>query len=210
MDSFLSALEWRSAIKSFDPNKKLSQKQLDFILEAFRYSASSYGLQLWKCLVVENPKIREDLKAHSWGQAQITDASHLLVLCRQDSVSEADIDGYIQSIAETRGLPVEALGQFAGMMKGSLAGKTEQEKVSWMAAQVYIALGNLLAACAVAGIDSCPMEGFDRDKYNEVLGLKEKNLYAQLVLPVGFRSENDQYSQMKKVRYPREKVVETI
>ena len=207
---FLSSLQWRYATKSFDSTKKLTEEQLQYVLEAFRLSASSFGLQLWKCVVVENPEIRKTLQGHSWGQSQIVDASHLLVFCRLHSVDASHVDSFIADIAQTRGAPVAALEGYANMMKGTIASRDAESLARWMGHQVYLALGTVLSACAVAGIDSCPMEGFDPAKYNEVLGLTEKNLVAQVVLPIGFRSENDTYSQLKKVRYSLDAIVEKI
>ena len=204
MSNFIEALNWRAATKSFDSEKKLTTEQIQYLLEAFRLTASSYGLQLWKCVVVENNDLRARLRNHAWGQAQITDASHLLVLCRQTNIGTGHVDTYIDLVAQTKNIPAASLEGYANMMKGSITSKSQEDVANWAGKQVYIALGNLMAACAVAGIDSCPMEGFDPQKFNEELGLDEHNLAAQVLLPVGYRTEG---SETAKVRYPLESVV---
>lgn len=204
MTNFIEALKWRAATKSFNREKKLSHEQLQYLLEAFRLTASSYGLQLWKCVVVENSETRARLRAHAWGQPQITDASHLLVLCRQTNINESNVDTFVNFVASENNMPAENLKGYADMMKGSINSKSSEDVGHWTGKQVYIALGNLMAACAVAGIDSCPMEGFIPQKFNEELGLDAHNLSAQVLLPVGFRTEG---TETKKIRYPLESVV---
>ncbi|MDD5770375.1 MAG: NAD(P)H-dependent oxidoreductase [Candidatus Gracilibacteria bacterium] len=199
--NLLESLKWRYATKVFDKTKKVSQSDLSEILEAFRLSASSFGLQPWKIVVVENPELRQKLLPVSWNQSQVVDASHLLVLARLENVGEDLVEKYLDDIIKTRGVKKEDLAGYENMMKGALNSKTTEERNFWEIKQIYIALGNLLAFLASKQIDSCPMEGFDSKAYDEILGLKQLGLASCVVLPIGYRSEDDKYSQLPKVRF---------
>jgi nitroreductase len=197
-------LKWRYATKKFDPSKNISDKDLERLKEAIQLSVSSYGLQLYKVIVIKNKRLRKQLKEASWGQSQITDASHLFVFCNYTERSENHIDDYIQANSKIQGTPVDELSGYGEFIKGSLAQKTDLEWISWSEKQTYLALSNLLIACAELKIDACPMEGFESEKYNEILGLNEKGLNATVIAPVGFRSEEDHTQHRKKVRKPKE------
>lgn len=206
----LEKLEWRYAVKKFDAEKKLTTAQLDRIVAATRLSASSYGLQPYKILVIENPAIRERLKTVSWGQSQITDASHLVVFARVDDLNESHVDVYTKNIAETRNVNPEDLARFAGIMKGTVNGLDGDKAAAWTSKQAYLALGTLLTAAAAEGIDACPMEGFDAAQYDEILGLKDKKLATVVIAAIGFRAEDDVMQHAKKVRKPIAELVELI
>ena len=206
----IESLNWRYATKKFDPNKKIKPEDLETIKEAVRLSASSYGLQLYKVLVITDTEIREKLKPASWGQTQITDASHLFVFCSYTDVKDENIDDYLDLKADTQGLERDGLVDYGNMMKGAVNGMSESIKSQWTARQTYIALGNLLAACSMLRIDACPMEGFEPAKYNEILGLNEKGLSASVIATVGYRSEEDRTQHLKKVRKPSEDLFESI
>ena len=206
----IESLNWRYATKKFDPNKKIKPEDLETIKEAVRLSASSYGLQLYKVLVIEDPEIREKLKPASWGQTQITDASQLFVFCNFTDVIDKNIDDYLDLKAVTQDLDRGGLVDYGNMMKGAVSGMTAEIKSQWTARQTYIALGNLLAACSMLRIDACPMEGFEPAKYNEILGLNEKGLNAAVIATVGYRSEEDHTQGLKKVRKPAELLFESI
>lgn len=206
----IEGLNWRYATKKFDPNKKVKPDDLDTIKEVIRLSASSYGLQLYKVLVIEDPEIREKLKSVSWGQPQITDASHLVVFCNYTNVTDQHIDDFLELKAETQNLELEGLKDYGSMMKGSMSGLSDSQKSQWTAKQTYIALGNLLAACSMLRIDACPMEGFDPAKYNKILGLAEKGLNAAVIATIGYRSNEDKTQHLKKVRKPNEVLFETL
>ena len=201
-------LKWRYATKKFDPSKKISNEDLAKIKEAVQLSVSSYGLQLYKILIVEDSALREQLKPASWGQTQITDASHLFVFCSYASVKNEDIDEYINLKASTQGIAPGALTGYGDFMKSKLAEQTDSEKAHWTAKQTYLALGNLLAACAELNIDACPMEGFDAAQYDEILGLSQKGLSASVVATIGYRAEDDQTQNALKVRKPLELLFE--
>jgi nitroreductase len=206
----LESLNWRYATKKFDSTKKVNAEDLDKLLEAIRLSASSYGLQLFKVLVVEDKETREKLKAAAWNQSQITDASQVIVFCSYSDVTAEDIDNYISRTAATRNLDVNALAQYADFMKGTILGLDANVKQAWTARQTYIALGTLLAACAELRIDSCPMEGFDNAQFDEILGLEAKGLKSAVVATIGYRSEEDQLQYAAKVRKSKEDLFETI
>ena len=206
----IESLNWRYATKKFDPNKKIKPEDLETIKEAVRLSASSYGLQLYKVLVIDDPEIREQLKPASWGQTQITDASHLFVFCNYTDVKDENIDDYLDLKADTQGLDRDGLVDYGNMMKGAVSGMSEEIKSQWTARQTYIALGNLLAVCSMLRIDACPMEGFEPAKYNEILGLNEKGLNAAVIATVGYRSEEDQTQHLKKVRKPADALFESV
>ncbi len=205
--SIIDDLNWRYAVKEFDPNKKVSKEDLETILESLRLSASSFGLQTWKFVVVETQELKDKLVEHSWNQRQVADATYTIVLCRPTSFGNDDVDRYVKSVAETRGQGVEELKGFRNMMVGFVAGMDEEKMFTWMKNQIYIALGNMLTTCAHLRIDSCPMEGFIPNKYDEVLGLTEKGLASVVVCPIGYRSTNDKYAEAKKVRFPLDEVV---
>lgn len=206
----LNKLEWRYAVKKFDPAKKLSADQLEKLLAATRLSASSYGLQPYKILVVENPAVREQLKAVSNGQLQVTDASHLIVFARYTDLNETHVDDYMNNVAETRNIAPEQLAGFSGVVKGTVNRLGAEGTAVWSAKQAYLALGTLLTAAAVENIDACPMEGFDAAGYNRILGLTEKGLAAVVVAAIGFRAPDDVMQHARKVRKPIAELVEMI
>jgi len=206
----IKSLNWRYATKVFDPEKKVSDVDLNTLLEALRLTPSSFGLQFWKFLVVTNPQIREKLVEQSWNQRQVADSSHLIVFCRPAQVTHADVDRYIQNIADTRQTTLESLEGYSKMMKGFLDALKPEQKQAWMEKQIYIALGVLHTACALLQIDSCPMEGFVSGAYDEILGLPAKGLKSVVVCPIGYRSANDKAANLKKVRYPIKDCVDWI
>ena len=206
----LDNLNWRYATKKFDATKKVSTADLDKIKEAVRLSASSYGLQLFKVLIVDTAELREKLEPASWGQKQITEASHLFVFCNYSNYEESQVDEYVGLKASLSGLNPEGLKGYADFVKGALSNHSEESYKVWTAKQTYIALGNLMAACAELKIDSTPMEGFVPEQYNEILGLSEKGLNAAVVAAVGYRSENDATQHAKKVRKSNEDLFEVI
>ena len=169
-------LKWRYAVKKFDHHKILSDNQINILKQAFNLTATSYGLQPIKLVVVKNKDIQKELVLHSWNQQQISQASHLLVICIDTKLDETDVEKYFERVKEIRNTPNEIINSFKEYLKTTISGKTKEDLLSWAKNQAYLALGNLLTVCANEKIDSCPMEGFIPEKYNEVLGLKEKNL----------------------------------
>ena len=210
MSQSIESLQWRYATKEFDPTKELSKVQLDTILESMRLTASSYGLQPWKFVVVENTEIREKLKAAAWNQSQITDASALVVLCTRTDINPEYVDMYMKHVSEVRSIPVEQLSGFADMIKGTLSRRTPEQVVEWSTRQVYIALGTALLTAAEMKIDACPMEGFDSGSFDSILDLPSKNLTSRVCLTLGFRSDKDSMAHVSKVRFADSEVIETI
>ena len=208
--NFIENQNWRYATKKFDATKKIAPADLEILKEAIRLSTSSYGLQLYKVFIIENPEIRAQLQPVSWGQSQIVDASHLFVFANYTDVQESHIDDYIENIAQTRGISIEAVKGYGDFMKNSLVGLSQEKKAIWTSKQTYLALGNLLNAAAELKIDVTPMEGFEPEKYNEILGLNALGLNASLVATVGYRHEEDATQHLAKVRKSTEELFETI
>ena len=203
-------LKWRYATKQYDISKKVKDTDLEKIKEAIQLSASSYGLQLFKVLNIENKSIRKKLKPASWGQSPITDASHLLVFCNYTDAQEKHIDDFLNLKAEVQGVEIADLKGYGDFMKSKMKEKSSDEISNWTSKQTYLALANALNACAELKIDSTPIEGFEQDKYNEILGLNEKDLSASVVVAIGYRNIDDNTQNAKKVRKPLEVLFEEI
>lgn len=200
MSNFLENQNWRYATKKFDATKKISTDDLNFLKEAIRLSSSSFGLQLYKVIIIDNNDVRAKLLSASYGQTQIVDASQVIVFANFTHANNDDIDAYLKNVVETRNLPAESMTGYGEYMKGAIGYKSDDEKNVWNEKQTYLALGNLLNAAADLKIDVCPMEGFVASQYNEILGLNELNLNASLVATIGYRSDEDATQHYKKVR----------
>jgi len=203
-------LEWRYATKKFDPSQKIKKSDLTLLKKSVQLSVSSYGLQLYKVLIIEDAATKERLKAASWNQSQITDASLLFVFCNYSSVLPRDIDEYIRQLSVSRQIPIENLEKYRNFMMEKINEKTAVDLKSWLEKQPYLALSNLLVACAELKIDACPMEGFDSAAYNKILNLEEQRLNACIIAPVGYRSPEDTTQFLEKVRKPKERLFEHI
>ena len=206
--NILENLKWRYATKKFDSTYQLSESELNTIKEVIQLSPASFGLQPYKVLIVTNPEIREQLKAVSWNQSQVTDASALLVFVKNKNVDESEVDLFVENIINTRGVTKEMLAEYEGMMKHAVSSQTEDQKGIWVEKQIYLAVGNLLTSLSVLGIDSCPMEGFDRGQYDSILGLTETS--SVIVCPIGKRDESDEYQNYPKVRKSTDDLFEII
>lgn len=207
----IESLKWRYAVKSFDPNKKLSPSQVDRIKEGLQLTPTSMGLQLMQFIIIENQDLKNQLVPFAFNQSQIKDCSHLVILCRKDKLQEDDITTFVERTSKVRKLEKEhpTLSNYEKMLRNSLNLPTEQQQ-AWMENQVYIALGNLMTVCAAEKIDSCPMEGFNRTELNAFLKLPEKNLNAVVICPIGYRSQEDKYSTIAKVRRAKEDLFTVI
>lgn len=210
MSTLLEKLNWRYATKKFDASKKVSTADLNTLKEAVRLSASSYGLQPYKVVIVENPEVREQLKAAAYGQTQITDASQLFIFANDLNTGAESVDAYIQNISNTRGVPADALAGFGDMMKGTIANLSDDDKNIWTAKQTYIALGFLLNAASELKIDATPMEGFNAAEFNKILGFDKLGLNATVIATVGYRHNEDDAQHHKKVRKSHEELFITI
>lgn len=210
MNTFLDNQNWRYATKKFDASKKITAEDLNTLKEAIQLSTSSYGLQPYKVLIIENPEVRAQLQPVSWGQSQITEASHLFVFANIVDVQDNHIDSYMNNMAETRGLNIEDLKGYSDFMKSKITPLPTDVKSNWTAKQTYLALANLLNAAAELKIDVTPMEGFEPAKYNEILGLDQLGLNASLVATVGYRHEEDATQHYPKVRKSLDELFVTI
>lgn len=207
--SLLESLKWRYAVKKYT-SVKVSNKDITTILEATNLSASSTGLQPYRVIVVENSDVRNKLAENGFNP-QIAESSHLLVFAAFENLTESHIDDYMQRMADTRGIPVENLDNFRQMLLGNISNKTPQENFIWASKQTYIGLGTALLAAADLRIDATPMEGFNPEHFDEILGLKEKGLKSVVLLSLGFRdTENDPYVNAAKVRLPMDEFSFTI
>lgn len=210
MIKFLENQNWRYATKKFDASKKISTEDLNTLKEAIRLSSSSYGLQPYKVIIVENPELRAKVQPAAWGQSQIVEASHLIIFANETQLKEQDIDNYITNISRTRNIPAESLAGYADFMKSKILTLPDDKKNIWTSKQTYLALGNLLNAAAELKIDVTPMEGFVPEQVNEVLGLEKLGLNTSLIATLGYRHEEDATQHYAKVRKSEEELFITL
>ena len=196
----IEKLNWRYATKKFDSSKKVSQDKLEILKQAFNLTPTSYGVQTMKMVIVTDEATKDKMVDYCYGQEQTKGASHVLAICIQDEVNEADVDAYFDDVVKIRKTSETILSQYREELKDFVKSKSKEEIEIWCVNQVYIALGNLMTACAVEEIDCCPMEGFLPEKVDELLDLKKYNLKSVLLLPVGYRAKDDMFSELKKVR----------
>ena len=207
-EAAIHQLQWRYAVKKFDSTKIIPDAIWTALEQSLVLAPSSFGLQPWKFFVVKNPEVRSQLLEHSWKQSQVVDASHLVVLAIKKDMNATDVDRYITRQAEVHGTTVEALAGYTGMMKGFMDRITNVN--DWSTRQVYIALGQFMATAAMVGVDTCPIEGFIAPKYDEILGLTDLGYASVVLCPAGYRSAEDKYATMPKVRFPTDEMVAYI
>lgn len=203
----IKALQWRYATKKFDRTRILPEEKVEVLKNAFNLTATSYGLQPIKLLVIKDKELQSKLVEYSLHQKQVGTASHVLVLCIEKEVGKGFIEEYFQRVQRIRQTPDEIISPFRDFLVKDFSGKETEEIAEWATKQAYLALGTLLTVCATEGIDACPMEGFEPEKYEDLLKLEPKNLKPVLVLPVGYRAEDDIFSEFKKVRRPLADVI---
>ena len=196
----IDCYNWRYATKKFNPDKKIPNLDIELIKESIRLAPTSYGLQLFKVIVIENQTKKEELRKLSYNQSQVSDASHIFIFCNSTKVFEKDIDLYIKNKSIIQKIPVEENKGYGDFLKKTLLKKDSEEISTWTKNQLYIALTHLMTACASLKIDSCPIEGFDNLKYNAFLDINKKSLNAGVVAAIGYRSESDNSQHEKKVR----------
>lgn len=202
----LTALNWRYATKVFDPSRKIPADTWVALEESLVLTPSSYGLQPWKFIIVQDQELREQLVGHSWRQRQVADCSHLVVMAVKKAFSLDDLDAFITRMTEVRGGTAEALAGFRKMIVGTQA--QGYMTTEWAKMQAYIALGQFMTSCALLGIDTCPMEGFVPAKYDELLGLEARGLTTAVLCPAGYRHADDRYASLPKVRFTSGDVIE--
>lgn len=203
----LSALNWRYATKVFDPSKTIPAATWATLEAALILTPSSFGLQPYQFLVVTDPALKAKLRPASWGQSQITDASHLVVFLAKIDITTADIEEYIARIAEVRGVTLDSLEGFRGFMVGDLVeGPRHQVIKEWAARQAYIALGHFMTSAALLEVDTCPLEGLVPEQYDEFLGLQDSGYRTVCACAAGYRSESDKYATFPKVRFAKKRL----
>lgn len=204
-------LNWRYAVKKFDVQRKISESDWEVLSESLRLAASSYGLQPWKFIVVQNPEVRKKLTPVSWGQSQISECSHLVVFTTLKRITEQYVQRYVNHIAQVRGQASEQLNGYRDMMvKNLVKGSAATEIQSWTQRQSYIAMGSMMTAAALMSIDTCAIEGLDPKKYDEILGLTNTEYSTVAVVALGYRHAEDKYQHAKKVRFHRSDIVEVL
>lgn len=209
-EEITEAMHWRYATRVFDKERKVPEEDVRLLTEVLRLSPSSIGLQPWKFILVKDPQLRQRLRNSSLGQAQITDASHLFVLCSLNEMSTSYVDRMIAFEKETLGYPDTMLAAFRPHAIAYIEAMSREQLKEWMAEQTYIALGFLLSACAMLRIDACPMEAFDRGQADKLLQLDKYGVGSRTLVAIGYRSAGDRHAQDKKVRFPIEEVFITI
>jgi nitroreductase len=207
----LDALQWRYATKVFDATKKIPADVWGALEKSLVLTPTSYGLQPYQFLIVQDAAKRAALLPNSWGQKQVVDCSHFVVFTARTEMTAADVDKLISRTVELRKLSAGALDAYRGMMLGDVVngprGKAAHE---WAARQVYIALGNLMTCAAVLGVDACPMEGINPPEYDKILGLAGTGYKTVVACALGYRSVNDKYASMAKIRYEISELVKVV
>lgn len=202
-NELLAALQWRYAVKKYDPSSKLSQEDKDTLEEVLLLTPSSYGLQPLHFIWLEDSTLREKAKAIAWNQQQIIDAAGVLVLCTKTSLDAVFLDAHADNMRDTRSLQEEQIKGFRAHLHAAIGAKEANDIEQWNDKQAYIALGQLLTACALLKIDATPMEGFDPKALDELLELEKQGLHSVLICTLGKRASDDNYAQLKKVRRPK-------
>ena len=209
-NAIIDDLNWRYATKKYDSEKKISAKDFEIICESLRLVPSSYGLQPVKYIVVNDKSMREKLLPLAYNQPQITDASHLIVICSYRNISPKIVAEHLTLMSEVRSIPLEDLSKFGENMNASFAKLSAEELCEWTAKQAYISLGHIMHTCANLRIDATPMEGFDKAAFDEALNLTSNNLQSVLLLALGYRSPEDKLSNLPKVRKPMSEIIEIV
>ncbi len=209
-DQLLDSLRWRYATKHFDPAREIPGETWDALEKSLVLTPSSFGLQPWKFLVVLDREIRRDLAAASWGQAQVTQASHYVVLTARTEIDSGDIDAWIDRLSEVQGTPLEKFAPLRSVIEAFILPMEREVLSGWNARQVYIALGQFMAAAAVIGVDTCPMEGLDPARYDDILGLEGSGYTTVVACAAGYRADHDKSAKMPKVRFAADRVITRI
>ncbi len=208
-EHMLELLQWRYAVKSFDSGKKIPDDAWETLEQSLILAPSSFGLQPWKFLVVDDKNLRGQLRAASWNQAQVIESDRYVVFAALRTTTDDDVDRFMARTSEVRGTPIENLAGYRNVIADFLLkGWAAKDLFGWNARQTYIALGQFMTAAAAMGIDTCPMEGIDMNGYDELLGLKETRYATLCACAVGYRAADDKYAAAPKVRYTRDEVIE--
>jgi nitroreductase len=204
-----ASLKARFATKRFDPARQIPPATWAALEETLVLTQSAFGLQPWKFLIIDTPELRSQLRPHTWDQSAVTDASKFIVFLARKHTREGDVEHYLARIAEVRGVSLESLGRFRGVMLETLKARTESHKIKeWAARQLYIGLGQFTTAAALLGVDTCPIEGLEPRKYDEILGLSNTPFTAIFTVAAGYALPDDEYGKLAKVRFPIGEVIE--
>jgi len=203
----IDALEWRYATKKFDDQKKIDSAKIELIKKAFNLTATSYGLQPLKLVIVKDEELKQQLFEKSYNQMQLKTASHVLVICIENTIDANFIEENFELQKQIRQAKDEVVKPFRDFLIKDFTNRNEQQIKAWGINQAYLAMGNLLTICAAEKIDSCPMEGFKAEAYDDILNLHDKGISSALVLPIGYRAEDDKFAGFKKVRRPLEETI---
>jgi hypothetical protein len=198
--NIIEKLQWRYATKKFDNKLYIGKEKLNTLKEAFNLTATSYGLQPIKLVIIKDKTLQKKLVEHSMNQKQVAQASHILVFCVETNIDKDFIKAYFKREKTIRNTPDDILKPFKDYLIGNFKSKTIKNIQEWAINQAYLAMGNLLTVCAIEDIDACPMEGFNPEKYDDLLNLKDKGLQSVLVMPIGYRAKDDMFADFKKVR----------
>ena len=211
LQSLIQSLEWRYATKIFDPAKKISADIWSALENALVLTPTSFGLQPYQFLIVQDVAKRATLVPQSWGQKQVVDCSHLVVFAARTEITTADVEKLISHTVKVRGIPVESLGFYRDMILGDIVnGPRSKVAHEWAARQCYIALGNLMTCAAILNVDACPLEGINPSEYDNILGLNGSGYKTVMALALGYRADSDKYAKLKKVRYSNSELVRTV
>lgn len=205
-DGLIQQLKWRYATKRFDPARSIPEDKWKALEESLVLSPSSFGLQPWRFIVVSDPATRKALVPVSWGQTQPADCSKYVVFAALNRVTEDTIDHYVRRMASVRGVTPESLAAYRGMMTGTILNPSF-DVINWTRRQAYIALGNFMTSAAMLDVDTCPMEGIDPAKYDEILGLAGGDFRTVVACAAGFRAGDDKNALLAKVRFPAEEMI---
>ena len=210
-EDLLDVLKWRYATKIFDSTKKIPDAQWKALEDALILSPSSYGLQPWRFTLVSDRPTLETLKIASWNQSQVTDCSHFIVFAARTDVTVGDVERFVDRMVEVRKVPKESLKTYRDMIVGDLVKGPRHESIqTWASFQTYIALGNFMTSAAFLGIDTCPMEGLNPVRYDEILRLKGTGYATLCACAVGYRAATDKSAILPKVRYPKEELIKKV
>ena len=204
----IDVLNWRYAVKRFDPERKIPSETWQAIEDSLVLTPSSYGLQPWRFVVVTNQSIKDQLPAVSWNQGQPRDCSHMVVLAAKEQLDEAYIDRFLEHTCAVRGLAPDAMAGYRSVLVSTI--QNTDSHLEWNARQVYIALGQLMLAAAIVGVDTCPMEGINATEYDRLLGLTEAGFRTVVGCAVGYRHPEDAQALAKKVRFAAADVIQRV
>jgi len=203
----INALEWRYATKKFDASKTIEDDKIELLKKGFNLTPTSYGLQPIRLVIIKQQDLKDKLFAHSYNQIQVKTASHVFVICIENTINEHFINHNFELQKEIRNTNEETLKPFRDFLIKDFGKKSKQNIKDWAINQAYLAMGNLLTICAAEKIDACPMEGFETKAYDDILHLHEKDISSTLVLPIGYRAQDDKFADFKKVRRPQEETI---